>query len=70
MSLATGTFTSLLVDRVADPDPDLLGRIRKFFTGSGSYSGYVKFYKQSHKIGAFTLFQENFLIFSGKKNST
>ena len=42
--------------RVADPDPepdpDLLGRIRKIFTGSGSYRyfGNVKLYKQGKNI--------------------
>jgi len=36
----------LLMIRVADPDPDLFGRIRKIFTGSGYYRyfGYVKLY--------------------------
>ena len=44
----------------------------KFFTGSGSYPGYVKLYKQvlvKNKInGAFSNFLANFSIFSGKKN--
>ena len=56
--------------RVADPDPNLSGRIRirKIFTGSGSYQyfGNVKLYKQGKffKNKGFTHFQVNFSIFS------
>ena len=47
-----------VANRVADPDPDLFGRIRirKIFAGSGSisgsyrYLGNVKFYKQGKNI--------------------
>ena len=53
--------------RVADPD--LFGRIRIIFAGSGSYRyfGYVKLYKQG-KNRAFTHFQVNFFIYSDKNN--
>ena len=53
-------------------DPDLFGRIRKIFAGSGScrYFGKVKLYKQRKNIlnRGFTHFKENFSIFSDKNN--
>ena len=40
--------------RVADPDPELFGQIRKIFTGTGSgsyrYFGNLKLYKQGKNI--------------------
>ena len=49
-------------------DPDLFGRIRKIFTGSGSYLGYVKLYKRQNLKKA-TQFQVIFPFFNVKKST-
>ena len=59
-----------------DSKPHLFCRILKFFTGSGSYPGFVKLYKQvpnDTKLNrkrnlAFSNFQVNFSIFRREKN--
>ena len=61
------------VCRVAKPDPDLLGRsrIRKIFTGSYRYFGYVKLYTQGKnilKIESLHIFRSIFPFFQEKKN--
>ena len=48
-------------DRVADLDPvgsgHLFRRIRKIFTGSGSFPGYVNLYKQGQNFCLMELFR-------------